>query len=123
MAKEGRPPIEITPELSAKAESLSSQGLTMEQIASMLGMSDTTLYKKQAEFAEFMESIKRGRAKGIATITNRLFDKAKDGDNTAMIFYLKNRAGWADKVDQQLTVAEGGPLLPPQIIRPVKSKK
>jgi hypothetical protein len=50
-----------------------------------------------------MEAIKRGKAKGIVTITNALYEKAKEGDNTAMIFYLKNRAGWRDKIETEHT--------------------
>ena len=69
----------------------------------MLGIGESTLYEKQNEFPEFMESIKRGKAKGVAVITNALFEKAKDGDNTAMIFYLKNRAGWKDKIETEHT--------------------
>jgi len=95
----GRPLIKIDKDMCKKAESLSAQGLTMEQIAAVLGMGDRTLYEKQAEYPQLSQAIKAGRAKGVATITNTLFNKAKDGDNTAMIFYLKNRAGWADKVD------------------------
>jgi len=93
----GRPAIEITPELCKKAEGLAAQGLTMEQIALVLGMGVSTLYEKKAEYAEFMEAIKEGQAKGVAIITNKLFENGKNGDNTAMIFYLKNRAGWKDK--------------------------
>jgi orotate phosphoribosyltransferase-like protein len=42
-----RPKIEITEELCKKAEALSAQGLTMEQIATVLGMSASSLYEKQ----------------------------------------------------------------------------
>jgi len=98
-----RPKKEITEEIIKKAESLSAQGLTMNQIANVLGMGEATLYEKQNEYPEFSEAIKRGRDKGVATITNALFQKAKDGDNTAMIFYLKNRAGWKDKLETEHT--------------------
>ena len=93
-----RPKIEITEQIIKQAESLSAQGLTMSQIAN-----ETTLYEKQAEYPKFSEAIKRGRDKGVATITNALFTKAKAGDNTAMIFYLKNRAGWKDRVETEHT--------------------
>jgi transcriptional regulator with XRE-family HTH domain len=98
-----RPKIEITEELCKKAEALSAQGLTMEQIATVLGMSASSLYEKQKENLELLESIKKGRDKGIATITNALFNSAKDGNLGAMIFYLKNRAGWKDKVETEHT--------------------
>ena len=102
--KTGRPQIKITEDICKKAESLSAQGLTMEQIASVLGMSQTTLYDKKVNYSEFSEAIKRGKHKGIATITNALFTKARAGDNTAMIFYLKNQAGWQDRVEKETII-------------------
>ncbi len=106
----GRPPIEITDELCKKAESLAAQGLTLEQIAGVLGMGERTLYEKKEEFSQFSQAIKKGQAKGVAVVTNKLFEKARDGDNTSMIFYLKNRAGWKDKTETAHTGPGGGPI-------------
>ena len=36
-------------------------------------------------------------------ITNALFTSAKDGNLGAMIFFLKNRAGWKDKIETEHT--------------------
>ena len=93
--KRGRPPIKIDYAMCVEAETLAGQGLTMKQIASALGMGRSTLYDKQAEFSD---TIKKGKAKGIAAITNALFTKALAGNVLAMIFYLKNRdpENWAD---------------------------
>lgn len=124
----GRPAIEITEDLCRKAESLAAQGLTMEQIALSLGMGERTLYEKKAEYTQFSQAINAGQAKGVAIITNKLFERAqgyshpeekifcsKNGDitraetmrhwppdTTAQIFYLKNRAGWKDKTELDL---------------------
>tara|TARA_R110000850_G_scaffold25868_7_gene74505 strand:+ start:302 stop:661 length:360 start_codon:yes stop_codon:yes gene_type:complete len=104
MAKRmGRPEIEIDDEICEKALKLSAQGLTMDQIAESLGMNRSTLFDKQSRYKDFSDAIKEGRAKGIATVTNALFEKAQGGDNTSMIFYLKNRAGWADKSEVDST--------------------
>ena len=99
MAKVGRPKLDITPEDIKKAEALASQGLTQEQIFYSLGIGKSTYYLRKAEIKEFSDAIKRGQAKGIATVTNALFKKAVKGDNVAMIFYLKNRdpLNWSDK--------------------------
>jgi len=102
--KTGRPEILINDEMIRRAEAYAAQGLTMPQIASVLGMSQTTLYDKKSKFSEFSEAIKRGKDKGIATITNALFNKAREGDNTAMIFYLKNQAGWQDRIEKETIV-------------------
>ena len=37
------------------------------------------------------DAIKNGRAKGVGTITNALFESAVKGSVPAQIFYLKNR--------------------------------
>lgn len=105
----GRPRIEIDDAICQKAESLAAQGLTMEQIASVLGIGTSTLYDKQNLYPEFLEAIKDGRSKGIATVSNALFNKATAGDNTAMIFYLKNRDpdNWEEVSKRQVSGPDG----------------
>jgi len=104
----GRPKYEITEQVIKQAESLAATGLTKEQMASALGISYQTFNERQKEYPEFLEAIKRGQHKGIATVTNALFQKAKGGDNTAMIFFLKNRSPdeWKDRIDSTNTNVE-----------------
>jgi len=95
----GRPkwiPDELT---CRKAQEMASKGLTVMQIAHCLGVSHTTVYERQNEYPEFAEAIKKGRAEGISQVANKLFEKAVDGDNTCIIFYLKNRdrESWGDQ--------------------------
>ena len=71
-----------------------------------MGIGESTLYDKQNEFTEFGEAIKRGRGRGIQRVTNKLYEKALEGDNTAMIFYLKNRAGWQDKIEKETIIEQ-----------------
>ena len=95
----GRPKaLEVTPETLKQVEKLAAQGLTKEQIARTLGVCYDTLNERQKEYPEFADAIKNGQSKGLAKITNKLFQKASEGDNTAMIFYLKNRDpnNWED---------------------------
>jgi hypothetical protein len=80
-----------------------AQGLTKDQCAGVIGISPATFYILQEQYSEFSESIKRGQAEGIQQVTNALFEKAtQDRDNVAMIFYLKNRAGWVDKTETKI---------------------
>ena len=103
----GRPKFEINEEILNKTESLMAKGLTKEQCAGMLGVSVSTFMLYQAENSEFSEAIKRGQSIGIDQVTNALYEKATvDKDNTAIIFYLKNRAGWVDKQEVQSTVEQ-----------------
>jgi hypothetical protein len=94
----GRPRFEITPEILQKTEDLAAKGLTQAQISACLGIVPKTLIEKKRAFSEFSNAIKNGRAKGLGTITNALFDSAVKGSVPAQIFYLKNRDpdNWAD---------------------------
>lgn len=83
-----------------KVERFAAQGMTNEQIAAALGIHRSTYFKKKKNDKDFKDAIKAGQAKGIATITNSLFNGAKQGNVASQIFYLKNRAGWRDKPDE-----------------------
>ena len=99
----GRPKFEITPDVLERTERAMAQGLTKEQCAGVLGIHTSTFMLYQAENSEFSEAIKRGQASGIDQVTNALFENATvERDNTAIIFYLKNRAGWVDKQEHKV---------------------
>ena len=101
--KPGRKLINIDIE---QVERLASQGLGNTQIARALGVSWDTLDRNRKRSAEFEEALKRGQARGLATVTNSLYQSANDGNVTAQIFYLKNRDSnaWADKVETTFNV-------------------
>ena len=80
-----------------KIEDLAAKGLTLEQIAAALSIDVRTLYNHRKKFREVGEAINRGAANGIATIANKLFEAANNGNVTAQIFFLKARAGWRQR--------------------------
>ena len=85
MAKAGRKAFEYNPAHARQVKALSQYGVPYEDIAASIGMGDDTmvkLYKK--ELAE-------GRAIANATLGKRLFEKAMEGDTTALIFLAKVR--------------------------------
>lgn len=88
-----------------KVEEFAARGLTQEQIANALGISERTLYERKKDSADFADAIKRGQSKGIAEVANVLFQKAITGETAAAIFFLKARAGWSEKQELQI---EGG---------------
>jgi hypothetical protein len=93
-----------------QVERLAGQGLSKREIAYCLGIGESTVYKKQKTDVEFREAIKKGRAAGLKTITNALFETGSGGNVTAQIFYLKNRAPdkWSDR--REITGKDGGPI-------------
>ena len=103
----GRPRFEVTPEVLKEVEEMAGRGLTISQMASCLGISPATIYNKQSEYLEFLETIKKGQAVGLAKVTNALFQNATvEKDNVAIIYYLNNRdrENWSNKHEVTATV-------------------
>ena len=95
-----KPRIEID---LGKVESLASRGLTREQIANALGISERTLYTRQSESAEFADAIKRGYAKGVASVSNKLYESAMRGEAWAVCFFLKTKGGFKETQKVEMT--------------------
>lgn len=112
--KRGRPKaIEVTEEVIKQAEMLASQGLNQRQIAAYFGVNKDTITARRKESQTFSDAIKRGRAKGVASIANALFQTARQGNTTAQIFYLKTVGGFheAAYVDEPEDVARQANLM------------
>jgi hypothetical protein len=84
-----------------RVENYAARGMTFEQIASALGISEKTLRTRRREFAEFADAIQRGRSRGVANVTGRLMEAINKGDVRAMNLYLKCQAQWKETVVQE----------------------
>lgn len=91
----GRRPKTLTEAQKAEVETLAAV-LTAEQIADYFGIGRTTLFAMMNRDAEIAERYKRGKARAIGAIAQSLIAKARAGDTTSMIFYLKTQAGWRE---------------------------
>jgi len=97
--KSGRKPIKIDLE---QVENLASRGLGNSQIARALGVSWDTIDRNRKRSADFEGALKRGKARGLAQVTNALFESATEKNSVvAQIFYLKNQDPkiWKDRVE------------------------
>ena len=85
-------------------EEWSTQGLYIKDIAAKMGISVTTVYDWMNKNPDIAAAIKKGRDKSIDMVENALFKSAINGNVTAMIFYLKNRAPerYKDRVDNNI---------------------
>lgn len=70
--------------------------MEQQDIALCLGIHPGTLSMKKGQLADLNEAIKRGKAKGIARVTNALLKNIDIGNVTAQIFYLKCQAKWME---------------------------
>ena len=89
-----------------KVEELASRGLTYRQLATALGINLKTIQKHKQINQELQAAIDLVRAKGLAEVSNSLFESATGGNVTAQIFYLKNRSSddWRDRFEQRVDV-------------------
>jgi transcriptional regulator len=94
--KGGRPEIVLTDEQIKEVE-LKAESLTCEQIADHFGFCHITFKEIRNRQPEVSFAYKRGRAKVINEIASSLISKAREGDTTSQIFYLKTQAGWSEK--------------------------
>ena len=76
-------------------------GTPQETIAKVLGIDSKTLRKY------YRQELDTALAKANATIGGALFNKAKGGDTTAQIFWMKTRARWSEKNEIDLTSSDG----------------
>ena len=96
--KTGPKPRKITTQLLEQIEFQASRGLSQQQICHALGISETWWYGAKQKSAEISESFKRGQAKGLAEVSNAIYEQALNGSTGAACFFLKNRDPdrWSD---------------------------
>ncbi len=109
----GRPAITLTDEQRAEMETLASV-LNQDQIADYFGITRPTLAALMERDEDISLRYKRGKAKAIGKIAQSLVQKARAGDTTAMIFYLKTQAGWREKQEVDVTSSDGS--MTPQVV-------
>lgn len=97
----GRPPVVFNEHQTAQVFALAGC-LTKAQMADFFGISETTLREVEKRQPEVYEAYKKGRANAMFEVADNLINKAKDGDTTAQIFFLKTQAGWReDKAEER----------------------
>lgn len=99
----GMRPFNLTDEQKAEVETLAAV-LTAEQVADYFGIGRRTLYNMMQRDEEIAARYKRGKAKAIGMIAQGLINKARAGDTTSMIFFLKTQAEWREtsQIDHRL---------------------
>ena len=80
-------------------------GVTNEQVAKALNISETTWYEYKKNNPELAKAYSEAQSKGIQEVADKLFDCAVNGNISAMQFFLARRAGWSEKqeINQNIT--------------------
>lgn len=100
-----RAPHEPTPELRHIVQLHATIGTQQSVIADIIGIDAKTLRK------HYREELDQSMAKANAQVGGALFNKAKNGDTTAMIFWMKTRAGWKETVRSEHASDADNPLI------------
>jgi hypothetical protein len=106
----GRPRKELTGEQVEQVEKMAGCGLTLEQIAYCLDISDDTLQRRFQERPEVLRAYKVGKAKAIRAVANTVYLKAVAGEGAFPFFYMKTQANWRETNRMEVTGADGGPV-------------
>lgn len=128
-------PTKYTPEMAELAHDFALLGATDEFVAEKLGISKQTFYDWMSSNKEFADSVTRGKEYADAQVAKSLYKRAlgyahpEDDikvvggvititktvkhyppDTAAATLWLKNRqkAVWRDKVETEITGADGG---------------
>jgi hypothetical protein len=73
-----------------QVERMAAVGITQEQIAAVIGISQDTLVKY------YGDTIRTAAIKANANVGGKLYQTAMNGNVTAMIFWMKTRGGWRE---------------------------
>lgn len=101
----------ITPSGCAIIAGWARKGLTFNEIASNIGITDRTLRNWRRDYDALEKALQVNRDMATIVVENALFSKAASGDTGAICFFLKNRAPdrWRDHpatVEVELKKAE-----------------
>ena len=121
--KPGPKPRTLTKDLLEQIELHASRGLSQQQICHALGISETWWYDAKQKGAEISESFKRGQAKGLAEVSNAIYEQALNGLTGAACFFLKNRDPdrWSDVKSVNALQINVGKMSDTQLLEELRS--
>lgn len=96
-----KPPHAPTSEQRQLVQLHATVGTDQETIARIIGIDPKTLRK------HYREELDLALAKANATIGGALFNKAKNGDTAAQIFWMKTQARWSERSEVDHTSSDG----------------
>lgn len=112
-SKTGRPSFELTEKVVAQIEQLAGYGLTVGQIAAVIGCGESTLHHKKVE-PRVSAALEAGRAKAQGIVGKALFEKAKAGDIGAIRWWEMTRAGRSERQQTEVVDRSADGEGPPQ---------
>ena len=87
------------------------------------GFSETWWYDAKQKNSDISESFKRGQAKGLAEVSNAIYEQALNGSTGAACFFLKNRDPdrWSDVKSVNAVQINVGKMTDTQLLEELRS--
>ncbi len=142
----GGRPTKYKPEYVDQAAKLCKLGATDAELADFFEVSVSTVSLWKVQHPEFSEAIKPTKETADSRVERSLYQRAVGyehdevdirvvggeivitpirkhypPDSVAAIFWLKNRQGWRDKTEQEITGPGGGPVVGAEVIATLAS--
>lgn len=92
------------PEIATQIEKYASVGIGLEAISKLIGISPDTISRN------YNDNYQNAIQKANGAIAGALYNKAMNGDTTAMIFWLKTRARWKETSHHEISGLDGSKL-------------
>ena len=121
--KRGPKPRLITEEFLEKVEHLAARGLSQQQVCDALGFSETWWYDAKQKNSDISESFKRGVVRGLAEVSNAIYEQALNGSTGEACFFLKNRDPdrWSDVKSVNAVQINVGKMTDTQLLDELRS--
>lgn len=88
-----RLPKAIDDKFKTKFSMLTQVGMTMEDIAIIMEISERTLWNRIKDTEEINALYKKNRLLAIANVKTKIYQKAIQGDNACLIYFDKTQGG------------------------------
>lgn len=87
----------LSNEIIEEVKILSGRGLTQRQIFHYYGISRDCWYDTIKTSPQLLRAVRMGKAKSISFASGKLMDKVKEGNLSAIMFFLRTQAGFCEK--------------------------
>lgn len=90
-----------------KVEQFAQVCSSEEEVARALGISYATLRRRKEKYEQFAQALKNGKAKANVFVGSKLMSAIREGNLTAIIFYLKCQCGWRETNRTEISGIDG----------------
>jgi len=99
-------PSKYDPDMLEDVAELALSGATDQDIANHLKIDRVTLYRWKHRYPAFRHALRESKLACDDAIQRTLYEKAREGDTTSMIFWLKNRRPqeWRESRDSSQSI-------------------